>query len=238
MKIAVCDDEKTEIVRLTGILKNIAKDVSVTGFEEGSALLQAASGEPFDLVFLDIRLPGRENGIGIARELMQISPGTKIAFVSGSDDHAIEAFGINALHYILKPYTSGDIEEVLRRFRQKPELGNMITIRIGRDIHTLPQNEIIKVESDRHHTMITMTDKTVHSVRKNFSDITSLLDEDFLMIKRGVAVNMRHIDRFNSIEIHLSDDTKYLLRRDKRREIRETYTRFTDKRSLKKNKKI
>ncbi|MBR5116281.1 MAG: response regulator transcription factor [Lachnospiraceae bacterium] len=237
MNIAICDDDNLEILHLSGILKQLDDTLSVTGFATGEALLAAAKEQPIDLAFLDIRLLSGENGIEVAKRLLQIRPQTRIAFTTGSNDHAVDAFHINALHYLIKPYLPEDIAEVLRRYRvsqdsQLQDSQSILTLHIGRDIHTLPQHDIIKAESNGHHTLITMLDGTVHSVRQNFSTITSLLDRNFLIIKRGVSVNMEHIVRFNSTEILLADDTKYILRRDKRRQIREIYTAFSDGRTL------
>ena len=231
MNIAICDDDNLEILHLTGILQQLDKDLSIEGFETGEAMLAAASERAFDLAFLDIRLQNGVNGIDVAKDLLKLRPTVRIAFTTGNDDHAVDAFSINALHYLIKPYLPEDIAEVLRRYRVSQGSQSTLALHIGRNIHTLLQDDIIKAESNGHHTLITMRNGTEYSVRQNFSDITSLLNDNFLNIKRGVSVNMQHIIRFNSTEIHLTDNTKYLLRRDKRREIREIYTAFSAGRS-------
>ena len=78
---------------------------------DGASLLDAARKQPpFDLAFLDIYLPG-ESGIAIAEALQSLSPETGIAFVSTSEAHAVQAFSLHALHYLVKPVTNEGIVE-------------------------------------------------------------------------------------------------------------------------------
>ena len=77
--------------------------------------MEAAKGKPpFDIVFLDIYLPG-ENGVDVAGELQRVSPETGIAFVTTSEEHAVDAFSLHALHYLVKPVTTEGIVEAFRR---------------------------------------------------------------------------------------------------------------------------
>lgn len=65
----------------------------------------------YDLVFLDIQLVG-----GHSFDLVpDVSPGARIVFVTGFDDHALRAFEINALDYLLKPVAPARLAEALRR---------------------------------------------------------------------------------------------------------------------------
>ncbi|MCR5676283.1 MAG: LytTR family DNA-binding domain-containing protein [Lachnospiraceae bacterium] len=228
MNIAVCDDNRQDVDQLCAILLSIDENMMITRFLSGTDLLAGSEQQRFDLVFLDTA-PGKEDGIAVAGKFLVRQPQAGIAFVTGDETHAVEAFRLRALHYLLKPCTAEDVAEVLRRLRRPEEQLHMLTLPIGRDIRTLPQRDIVKVESSGHHTMVHTVDGAVCSVRRTFHEIAELLDEDFIQIKRGVCVNMHHIVRFNSTELTLTDDTEYLIRRDRRRAIRETYTAFVKK---------
>ncbi len=226
MKIAICDDEKNEISKIEDILFKIDDDYQVLSFQKGEDLLLAAlKGASFDLVFLDIYLKN-ENGIEVAKRLKEIFAGINIVFTTVSRDYAVEAFSVQALHYIVKPFSEDDIFEVFRRLGRRKELRSTLTIRIERSINVLFQDEILKVESNGHRTIITMIDGRIFSVRKNFGEITDLLDDSFIDIKRGVTVSMYHIAQMSSNDCTMTDGKKYLLQRNRKQEIKDIYHSF------------
>ena len=119
MRIAVCDDEAKEREQFLQAMKSWDPDLTAEQFPSGASLLKAAkTPPPFDIIFLDIYLPG-ENGIDIASTLEEISPTTGIAFVTTSEDHAVAAFSVNALHYLVKPVTAEGIAAAFSRLRER-----------------------------------------------------------------------------------------------------------------------
>ena len=67
-----------------------------------------------DVVFLDIRMP-RESGLALAHELAQQPAPPLIIFVTAYDTHAVEAFRVHALDYLLKPLDDTDLAKALAR---------------------------------------------------------------------------------------------------------------------------
>lgn len=226
MKIAICDDEKSEILKIEEILFKIDGDYQVHSFQTGEALLSAVAKEAdFDLVFLDIYLKN-ENGIEVAKQLKKLYDDINIVFTTVSRDYAVEAFSVQALHYIVKPFGEDDIFDVFKRIGRRKEMRTTLTIRIERSINMLFQDEILKVESNGHRTMITMIDGRVFFVRKSFGEITGLLDNSFINIKKGVTVSMHHIAQLRSNDCTLTDGKKYLLQRNRKQEIKDIYHSF------------
>lgn len=228
MKIAICEDNEYDLDRLKKILLKEETSFCVDGFTTGADLLAAFEKIHYDLVFMDIYLKD-ENGIEVVKELQAKLPSTQIVFTTTSNSHAVDAFNINALHYLVKPVSDEDITEVMRRMKQGGKAAmdrSTLTIWIGTDIYTLNQSEIIKVESDNHKTNIFIESGSIFSVWKPFGEITSLLDERFLTIKRGVAVNMRYIVKWHSKDCEMSDGSTYLLSRGLRAQAKETYYAF------------
>lgn len=83
------------------------------GAESARALL--ASNEP-DVVFLDIRMPG-ESGLSFARELAASGSPPIIVFLTAFDEHALAAFDVHALDYLVKPLDDARLGETLDRVR-------------------------------------------------------------------------------------------------------------------------
>jgi two-component system response regulator LytT len=71
-----------------------------------------------ELVFLDVQMPGL-TGFEVARRLLDQQPATHIVFVTAFDRHAIEAFEVNAVDYLLKPVETGRLEVALERARKR-----------------------------------------------------------------------------------------------------------------------
>lgn len=69
-----------------------------------------------DLVFLDIRMPGL-GGFEVLERLDEISP--EIVFVTAHDEHALRAFDVHAVDYLLKPFSNGRFRETMRRARER-----------------------------------------------------------------------------------------------------------------------
>ena len=225
MRIAVLDDDREEVFKLHEMIFHISGNYRVDRFTEGKDLLkEVENGAVYDLLLCDVYMKG-ENGIEIAKQMKAICPQTPVAFITSSREHAVDAFSVDAVHYLVKPVTQDDIVEVFRRLQNKTEPRHTLTVRIDRVVNVLYQDEIIRVEGHGHNTEIICSDNTVYSIRKPFREMNELLDETFIQIKKGVTLNMRHILKMTYKDCTGRDGKIYLLRRDQAKEIR---TKFYD----------
>jgi two-component system, LytTR family, response regulator len=71
-----------------------------------------------DVVFLDVQMPGL-TGFEVARRLVEADVPSQLVFVTAFDQYAIDAFGVNAVDYVLKPIDSTRLEQTLDRVRQR-----------------------------------------------------------------------------------------------------------------------
>ena len=71
-----------------------------------------------DLVFLDVQMPGL-TGFEVARRLADVEAGAQIVFVTAFDQHAIEAFEVNAVDYLLKPVDPARLDTAVQRARRR-----------------------------------------------------------------------------------------------------------------------
>ncbi len=104
MRIYVIDDEPTVLMASEQVIKRALPDAEVSAFLSSAEALDSLnhSSKALDFCFCDIEMPGI-NGLEFALRLKQISPGTKIVFVTAYSEYALEAFRIHASGYILKP---------------------------------------------------------------------------------------------------------------------------------------
>src|SRR5688572_24832816 len=123
LRILVVDDEQLAREELCYQLEQLG-DIEIVG-QAGNGLeaITAVERQDPDLVFLDIQMPGL-NGFEVARRLLdrgQEPPA--LVFVTAFDQHAIEAFEVNAVDYLLKPVDAGRLELALERARRRVEAG-------------------------------------------------------------------------------------------------------------------
>lgn len=227
MRIAICDDEQKSWEQLIAALNGWDPTRQPECFSDGASLLRAAQEkENFDIVFLDIYMPG-ENGVDIAGELQRISPKTGIVFVTTSREHAVDAFSLHALHYLVKPVTTEGVVEAFRRLTQlKSRQRPTITLTAGHDSHTVYLDEIYYIQSINHATEVFLTKGRQIRVWTPLNELESRLGGYFLKINRGTVVNMEQIEQMGIDSCMLRDGTRLDFTRRKRGAIRAAYDSY------------
>ena len=128
LKVLVVDDEQLAREELCYQLQRLAEVEVVAQAGNGLEALSAVDRVEPDLVFLDIQMPGL-TGFEVARSLLSRGPDTSpaLVFVTAFDQHAIEAFEINAVDYLLKPVEPARLEQAVDRARRRIESGRSTT---------------------------------------------------------------------------------------------------------------
>ncbi len=246
MKVLLVDDEPLARDGLRLLLAS-APDVEVVGeCEDGDAAVAAIAANKPDLVFLDINMPGR-GGLDVVRaigpEHMPL-----IVFLTAYDQHAIEAFTLHALDYLLKPVSEARFHASLQRARdqllkggstqQLSQLSEVlqqlsakvataderIMIRTTGHVYFLKPGEITWVEADGDYVSIHTPGKT-HLVRETMKHMEEKLSaQGFQRIHRGSLVNLSAIRELLTSEsgdydVVLQEGTRLKLSRAYRDEL-------------------
>jgi two-component system response regulator AlgR len=117
LRIFIADDETPARERMKELLGDIAADLptAVVGeARDGLATLGAVPGSGAQVLLLDIQMPGL-GGLEVARHLMALEQPPTIIFVTAHDRHAVEAFELNALDYLLKPVRAERLAAALKK---------------------------------------------------------------------------------------------------------------------------
>jgi two-component system LytT family response regulator/two-component system response regulator LytT len=121
LRVVVVDDEQLAREELCYQLEQIDGIEIVAQASNGIEAIGAVERHEPDLVFLDIQMPGL-GGFEVARRLLEHEEeAPALVFVTAFDQHAIEAFEVNAVDYLLKPVESGRLEQALHRARRRVE---------------------------------------------------------------------------------------------------------------------
>ncbi len=198
-------------------------------FSTGATLLEAARDqekEYFDIVFLDIYMPG-ENGVDIAAELQRHSPQTGIVFVTTSREHAVDAFSLHALHYLVKPVTTEGVVEAFRRLTQlRSRHRPMLALTAGHGSRTVYLDEIGYIQSENHTKTLFLTSGRTIQVWMPMDELESKLGETFLKLSRGTIVNMEQIEQMGTSSYMLRDGTRLDFPRRERGAVRAAYDSY------------
>lgn len=232
LHIAVCDDDESDrnslLLHLTDVCDDLGLLTQIDTFTSGEHFLSAGIAKNYDIVFMDIYL-NDINGIDAVQSAQMSWPQTShFVFTTISSEHAIEAFNLNASHYLVKPLKPEKVREAVERCISSCPAKNkrILEIKTGRKQISIPMEDISYIE-------VTNTRCTVHTEEQSFQTYTSLnalftlLDEKlFLRVQKSFVVNMAFIDSFFYDHIVLKDGTEISISRNKRTELKKQYQDF------------
>ncbi|WP_321280401.1 LytTR family DNA-binding domain-containing protein [Marinifilum fragile] len=154
--------------------------------------------EPIDLLFLDINMP-KMNGIEWLKSLDQ-SP--KVIFTTAYPEYAVEGFDLNALDYLLKPFSFERFLRSVNKFlslqdKVGEKLENQeetILVKSNKKTYLIKPSELSFIESEGDYLKLHREDDclVIHDTLKNFQ--TKLPSKEFLRIHRSFIINVGKID--------------------------------------------
>jgi DNA-binding LytR/AlgR family response regulator len=210
MHILVVDDEAPARERLKRLLAEI-DDVEIVGeAENGIQAIEMIGQEQPDLVLLDIQMPGL-GGFDVIEALEQPPP---VVFVTAYDEHAIRAFEVNALDYLLKPFSRERLEQAICRAREaQVEAGDFaaqlapllehltthghyisrLTVRDRNHIRVLDTNEVDWIGVEEEQVSVHAGAK-VYPIHRTLRELETRLDPThFFRAHRSAIVNLDRV---------------------------------------------
>ena len=118
MKIAIVDDEKPARSELKYLLETILPEAEYYEADSAKSADELARVHTFQAIFLDINL-GDVNGMVLASALREHQKKAAIIFVTAYEQHAVQAFELGAVDYILKPFDMERIKKTLNRLKEQ-----------------------------------------------------------------------------------------------------------------------
>ena len=108
------DDEAPTLAELAFLLERDQRIGEIHTASSGTEALRALEEHPVDVVFCDIYMPGLD-GLDLARVLARFADRPQIVFVTAYDEHAVDAFELQATDYVMKPVRAERLGEAVRR---------------------------------------------------------------------------------------------------------------------------
>lgn len=114
MDILIVDDELLARQRLVRMVGNIDDCAVIAEAESAEAAMAAICNHDPDVVLLDVRMPG-EDGLSLAYRIAELEDPPALIFCTAFDQYALEAFGTQAVGYLLKPVKAEHLQEILAK---------------------------------------------------------------------------------------------------------------------------
>ncbi len=114
LKVLIVDDEALARADLHYMLKGLAQVSDVTECANATEALAVMQDDVFDGIFLDIEMPGL-NGLKAVKIINQLQNPPLIVFVTAYDEHAAKAFELNAVDYLVKPFSARRLEQAVQK---------------------------------------------------------------------------------------------------------------------------
>jgi len=199
MKILIVDDEPLALSRLERLLTSLGY-TQITSASNASEALAKAEQTKYDIAFLDISMEG-QNGIDLGHELRKVAEDLSIIYQTAHENHALDAFRVGAIDYLLKPYSADMLDKAIKRikFEEKTKEFRLIA-KTGDTNALLTPGEILYVQADLNEVILrTKTDSYYYP--KKISDLEKLLHEyDFFRVHRSFLINLNEIAKMETIE--------------------------------------
>lgn len=199
MKILIVDDEELARKRLRRMLESL-EYADLSDAQSAEEALELFDKNSYDLVFLDINMP-QTNGLELGYELRYLQSNIAIIYQSAYDEHALKAYDIGAVGYLVKPFSTEQLEANINRVKAKQSSKELMFMsKTGENYLLLKPEEIYYIKADLSE--VTLRSKNGFSyLSQKISEIESKLEgHSFFRIHRSYLINVNEIKNITTIE--------------------------------------
>lgn len=233
MRIAICDDDEQERNCLSKMITEyqLSRGVSFDClfFHNGTEFLCDVKGGEYDLVLMDVLMPGI-SGMQAAQELRELDKNVKIIFISSSPEFAIESYSVGAYHYLLKPLDADSLFRLLDRVKSElfmqAEQGFVLKNREGVAGISFARLEYVEVINKT--VAFHMADGVIYEAAAALADFeeTLLSRPEFLKIHRSYIINLGYVQTIAGNCMVTKNGYKIPVSRQRRNQVRNAYIHF------------
>ena len=215
--VLIVDDEQLARDRLARMVTEFAGYQVVGEAGNGIEAVQLAADHQPEIVLLDIRMPGMD-GLEAARHLSELDEPPAVIFCTAYEEHAIEAFDLQAVGYLLKPVRGSNLEASLSKAQRinKAQLAALaddgkprrshLSARTRRGIELIAVNEVRFFQADQKYVTVRHGDGEI-IIDETLRELETEFGEAFLRVHRNALVAVRYI-----VGLDRSGDGHYQIR--------------------------
>lgn len=201
-KIAICDDERIHIEKIRNTLLDQESEI----YTDPRALLNAvAGGERYDVLFLDILMPGLD-GISLARELREWDEEMLIVFITSQVEYMQTGYEVRAFRYLLKDQIETGLPKIWKDIEKEllERQDAYFTYEFERKTYRIPLRDILYLESDLRRIVVHTTASDTASLYGKLDDLAAIYPS-FVRVHKSYLVNRRHIRAISVGTVALSN---------------------------------
>ena len=245
LRVLAVDDEPPALDELVFSLREDGRIGCVTAASDATEALRLLQSEDFDAVFLDIHMPGL-NGMELAHLLQRFARQPAVVFVTAFDDHAVEAFEVKAVDYLLKPLRAERLNEALGQVDQARARVTAASVPVSPAAVAPSNDRVIPVEVGNRTVLIKLSTISYAEASGDYvrlyadgasyllrASLSALQDEwssaGFVRIHRGYLVDLARVqelrtDSDGGCHVKLGDQELPVSRRHTR-EVKDRFSR-------------
>lgn len=199
MKILVVDDERIARNELKYQIKSINEQATILEADSYDSAIELLSTVAFDGAFFDIELPDK-SGLELAKTVTSEFPNLPFVFSTAYDTHALTAFELNAIDYILKPYDQQQIRRAYSRFINDEKEAqpcdtctDKLTVWVKDKAIIIQYSDILYFATHNKETLL-YTKHQQYSIKHTLNYLENkLAKHGFMRVQRSYLVNMNEI---------------------------------------------
>lgn len=205
MRILIVDDEKLARDRLRELLMEIGGHAVVGEAMNGAEAVEKTTELNPDVLLMDIRMPGMD-GLEAAMHLMSLETPPSVIFTTAYDQHALDAFEVNAVDYLLKPIRKDRLDKALAKAgklslqqlheinqaQEQPAARTHLSVHLRGNIRLIPVPEIMYFLADSKYVTV-RTAKEEHLIEDSLVNLEREFGKAFLRIHRNALVATTYV---------------------------------------------
>jgi DNA-binding LytR/AlgR family response regulator len=195
LRVLAVDDEPPALDELAFLLGQDNQVGEVLTCVSATDALRLLRSDPVDVVLLDIAMPGL-SGLELAQVLRQFRQPPAVVFVTAHANHAVEAFDLHAVDYLLKPIREERLYEALERVREVPTNGadEQVPVELGGVTRFVRRSEVRYATAQGDYVRLHTADGSP-LVRMPLGTLEQRwADAHFVRIHRSILVSLAHVD--------------------------------------------
>lgn len=206
MRVLIVDDEKLARERLRELLNDIGGYNVVGEAMNGNEAIERTGELNPDLLLMDIRMPGMD-GLEAAMHLMGMEQPPSVIFTTAYDQHALDAFEVNAVDYLLKPIRKDRLASALikarkltaeqlhdvNQSRDEPMARTHISVHMRGNIRLVPVPDILYFLADSKYVVVKTAEKEL-LIEDSLVNLEKEFGDRFLRIHRNALVATESIN--------------------------------------------
>lgn len=234
IKVALCDDDPFMINEINALFDQYCaehgQEITCTEFHSPLELLaEIEKGTHFDILFLDIIMPG-QNGINVAKEIRQHDHAVKIIFLTSSSEFAVESYSVNAFYYYVKPIEAESFCRLMDSAisQCEKERKNSLILRCKNGITRITLDKLVYCEVNGRTLVFHLQNGINLESIGSLDELSNELAQygNFLRPHRSFLINMEYIQNISYKAITLENLEKIPIPHGKCSEIKNLYLEY------------